>query len=97
MEHEKNRYEGNAPYKDPKKRVELKANTNDLEAQYINASVVRKALFQTVIATQAPLKSTETDFWKMIWEKGSLLIINLCSDKDLEMKKCTTYWPESID
>ena len=91
MEHEKNRYEGNQPYSDPRKWVRLSAE--DLESQYINASVIWKALFQTVIATQAPLKSTETDFWKMVWEKGSSLIINLCSSKDIELKKCTTYWP----
>ena len=33
----------------------------------------------------------------MVWERRSVTIINLCSDKDLEMKKCTAYWPQSRD
>ena len=33
----------------------------------------------TFIATQSPLKETENDFWKMIWEQQSVTIVLLSS------------------
>ena len=33
----------------------------------------------TFIATQCPLKETENDFWKMIWEQESVTIVLLSS------------------
>ena len=33
----------------------------------------------TFIATQSPLKETENDFWKMIWEQESVTIVLLSS------------------
>ena len=32
IDHEKNRYDGNQPYKDPSKRVKIWANNGDIES-----------------------------------------------------------------
>lgn len=45
------------------------------------------------IAAQSPLKESASDFWQMIWENDTLLIVSLSSEKDKE--KYFQYWPDS--
>ena len=37
---------------------------------------------RSYIATQAPLVDTTEDFWRMLWEHGSNIVVMLCSLKD---------------
>ena len=60
------------------------------ENDYINASPIYDTdpTAPIYIAAQQPTQATETIFWQMIWEQGSVLILNL--DKDGHR-----YWPSS--
>lgn len=73
--------------------ITLKNNGKTIRDIYINADKVpAKEMFGTetdYIMTQAPLIGTWKDFWLMIYEQQSALIVMLCG-----MNKCTQYWPK---
>uniref|UniRef100_A0A3B5ME41 protein-tyrosine-phosphatase n=1 Tax=Xiphophorus couchianus TaxID=32473 RepID=A0A3B5ME41_9TELE len=63
----KNRYKDILPY--DQTRVVLSLQTSGSDSDYINASFVQGATGDCrYIASQAPLSSTLTDFWRMIWQ-----------------------------
>lgn len=91
----KNRYANVIPL--PETRVPLQRLNNDALTEYINASYVRgpKNATKYYIACQAPIESTVTDFWRMIWEQQSKVIIMLTDLVENEVEKCTEYIPPS--
>ncbi|KYQ50746.1 Receptor-type tyrosine-protein phosphatase zeta [Trachymyrmex zeteki] len=91
----KNRYANVIPL--PETRVPLQRLNNDSLTEYINASYVRgpKNATKYYIACQAPIESTVTDFWRMIWEQQSKVIIMLTDLVENEVEKCTEYIPPS--
>lgn len=46
------------------------------------------------IATQGPLAHTKADFWQMIWEQGSVIIVMLTRLRENGLSMCERYWPE---
>lgn len=46
------------------------------------------------IATQGPLPNTAADFWQMVWEQGSVVIVNLTRLNENNTALCHRYWPE---
>ncbi|NWS96969.1 PTN22 phosphatase, partial [Mionectes macconnelli] len=46
------------------------------------------------IATQGPLPTTVTDFWRMIWEYEVLVVVMACMEFEMGKKKCERYWVE---
>ncbi|XP_043787440.1 receptor-type tyrosine-protein phosphatase N2 isoform X2 [Apis laboriosa] len=91
----KNRYANVIPL--PETRVLLQKVNNDPLTEYINASYVRgpKNATKYYIACQAPMESTVTDFWRMIWEQQSKVIIMLTDLVENGVEKCTEYIPPS--
>ncbi|XP_070523488.1 uncharacterized protein [Cardiocondyla obscurior] len=91
----KNRYANVIPL--PETRVPLQKVNNDALTEYINASYVRgpKNAMKYYIACQAPMESTVTDFWRMIWEQQCKVIIMLTDLVENEVEKCTEYIPPS--
>jgi protein tyrosine phosphatase len=74
-------------------RVKLQ-DQND--SDYINANYVfvhRKKY----ISCQAPLISTISHFWKMVWEQRSPLIVMLTKIFERDRKKADVYWPDRIN
>uniref|UniRef100_A0A0N5ALA3 Tyrosine-protein phosphatase domain-containing protein n=1 Tax=Syphacia muris TaxID=451379 RepID=A0A0N5ALA3_9BILA len=73
-------------------------------ADFIHASYVRGGpLLNTFICTQAPMSSTIVDFWHMVWQENSRLIIMLCNavnDDQMGLLDssipscCPYYWPK---
>jgi protein tyrosine phosphatase len=77
----KNRFPDILPF--DHSRVELPSTKDD----YINASFVKgiSPNSSDFILTQAPLPSTYIDFWTMIWEQQTELIICLLSDVEVKI------------
>ncbi|ORE04029.1 hypothetical protein BCV72DRAFT_313911 [Rhizopus microsporus var. microsporus] len=48
------------------------------------------------IATQGPLPTTFDDFWKMIWDESSYVIVMLTNEEELNKIKCHRYWPSTV-
>ena len=62
---------------------------------YINANVIKgpTKTCTTFIATQAPSITTMGDFFEMILQSNSRLVITLSSPEDINMGKINIYWP----
>ncbi|XP_028265462.1 tyrosine-protein phosphatase non-receptor type 18 isoform X2 [Parambassis ranga] len=87
----KNRYKDILPY--DQSRVVLSLLTSDFDSDYINASFIKGASAdRCYIAAQAPLSSTLTDFWRMIWQHDVRVIVMACREVEMGKRKCESYW-----
>lgn len=70
------------------------ANTNN--SDYINASTItdHDPRNPAYIATQGPLPETTADFWQLVWEQGSVVIVMLTRLTEEGIAMCHRYWPE---
>ncbi|XP_049317566.1 serine-rich adhesin for platelets [Bactrocera dorsalis] len=93
---DKNRYANVIPL--PETRVVLQQLGDDDKTEYINANYVRgpKDSPNYYIATQAPLETTVADFWRMIWEQQSRVIIQATDLYENGIEKCAEYLPPSV-
>ncbi|XP_064555476.1 tyrosine-protein phosphatase corkscrew isoform X2 [Drosophila montana] len=51
-------------------------------------------LFKTYIATQGCLANTKTDFWNMIWQENTRVIVMTTKEIERGKTKCERYWPD---
>jgi len=88
----KNRYSNILPY--DHNRVKLH-DVKEQEDDYINASYITDddPKNPAYIATQGPLSHTTSEFWQMVWEQNSVMIISLCRTVEYGSSKCHQYWP----
>jgi protein tyrosine phosphatase len=53
-----------------------------------------KLLINLIDIMQGPLPNTAADFWQMVWEQGSVVIVNLTRLSENTTALCHRYWPE---
>ncbi|CAL8323062.1 unnamed protein product [Lota lota] len=88
----KNRYTNILPY--DFSRVKLISMHNDEGADYINANYIPGYKSpREYIATQGPLPETRNDFWKMVLQQKSPIIVMLTQCNERRRVKCDHYWP----
>ncbi|XP_048257353.1 uncharacterized protein LOC124116616 isoform X2 [Haliotis rufescens] len=89
----KNRFKAMYPY--DHSRVVLQKIPGDKNSDYINANYIntykRKKAF---IATQGPTPKTVGDFWRMVWQEETNIVVMLTRLKEGIKVKCEKYWPE---
>ncbi|GFS46749.1 receptor-type tyrosine-protein phosphatase T [Trichonephila inaurata madagascariensis] len=89
----KNRYGNILPY--DRYRVALNTDSSKTDTDYINASYIdgyRRP--REYIVTQGPLENTVNDFWRMIWQENTPVIVMLMDIVENGKKKCAKYWPD---
>ncbi|XP_044590201.1 tyrosine-protein phosphatase Lar isoform X7 [Cotesia glomerata] len=75
-------------------RVCLQPQRNMEGSDYINASFIDGYRYRgAYIATQGPLNETTDDFWRMLWEHNSTIVVMLTKLKEIGREKCHQYWP----
>ncbi|XP_043676311.1 tyrosine-protein phosphatase Lar isoform X11 [Vespula pensylvanica] len=75
-------------------RVCLQPQRNIEGSDYINASLIDGYRYRgAYIATQGPLCDTTDDFWRMLWEHNSTIVVMLTKLKEMGREKCHQYWP----
>uniref|UniRef100_A0A8C1QDV7 Receptor-type tyrosine-protein phosphatase C n=1 Tax=Cyprinus carpio TaxID=7962 RepID=A0A8C1QDV7_CYPCA len=88
----KNRYVDILPY--DYNRVTLSTGGED---NYINASFIEGYREpKKYIAAQGPKDETVVDFWRMVWEQKSSIIVMVTRCEEGNKTKCAQYWP-SLD
>ncbi|KAL4717125.1 hypothetical protein ACJJTC_017012 [Scirpophaga incertulas] len=92
---DKNRYSNVLPL--PDTRVPLRRLAGDPTTEYINANYITGPgnIRNYYIAAQAPLANTVADFWRMVWEQNSRLIVMLTEYMENGVEKCYEYLPPS--
>ncbi|CAG4988838.1 unnamed protein product [Parnassius apollo] len=90
----KNRYADVLPY--DHSRVTLNTLSNHLGSDYINASTItdHDPRNPAYIAAAGPLAHTAPDFWQMVWEQGSVVMVMLTRLTENGQQLCHRYWPE---
>lgn len=95
----KNRYKNILPFDHT--RVMLKGtDPNTPGSDYINANYIKPdddlgdGPCKNYIATQGCLLSTVNDFWWMIWQENSRVIVMTTKEVERGKAKCARYWPE---
>ncbi|XP_069033805.1 LOW QUALITY PROTEIN: tyrosine-protein phosphatase non-receptor type 7-like [Embiotoca jacksoni] len=93
----KDRYKTILP--NPESRVILKSPQEEAGPdRYINANYIRgyKGAVRAYIATQGPMVHTVGDFWDMVWQERSSIIVMVTRLKE-NNEKCELYWPQPRD
>lgn len=74
------------------KRVALPTKPGIQGSDYINATYLQGyTRTNEFILTQRPIESTIEDFWRMVWDQNSSVIVLLC---DVDNEEFTRFWPE---
>uniref|UniRef100_A0A0N4ZB37 protein-tyrosine-phosphatase n=1 Tax=Parastrongyloides trichosuri TaxID=131310 RepID=A0A0N4ZB37_PARTI len=98
---EKNRYKNIVPY--DLSRVKLKNEGTEEMNDYINANWVEilpnefsdlACVNKHYISTQGCLPNTINDFWQMVWQENSHIIVMVTKEVERMKDKCTKYWPD---
>uniref|UniRef100_A0A671SF47 Receptor-type tyrosine-protein phosphatase O-like n=1 Tax=Sinocyclocheilus anshuiensis TaxID=1608454 RepID=A0A671SF47_9TELE len=88
----KNRYTNILPY--DFSRVKLISLHNDEGSDYINANYIPGYnSTHEFIATQGPLPETRNDFWRMVLQQKSHIVVMLTQCNERRRVKCDHYWP----
>uniref|UniRef100_A0A3Q4BLB3 protein-tyrosine-phosphatase n=1 Tax=Mola mola TaxID=94237 RepID=A0A3Q4BLB3_MOLML len=94
----KNRYKNILPFNDT--RVVLQNSDPDVVgSDYINANYMSNTLWESAnqkvyIATQGCLATTINDFWQMVWQENTRVIVMTTREVEKGRNKCVPYWPD---
>ncbi|XP_052002954.1 tyrosine-protein phosphatase non-receptor type 6-like isoform X2 [Xyrauchen texanus] len=93
----KNRYKNILPF-DETRVVLQNADPSVVGSDYINANYIVNKLMdidhqKVYIACQGCLATTVNDFWKMIWQEGTRVIVMTTREVEKGRNKCVPYWP----
>uniref|UniRef100_A0A3P9IEY3 protein-tyrosine-phosphatase n=1 Tax=Oryzias latipes TaxID=8090 RepID=A0A3P9IEY3_ORYLA len=97
----KNRYKNILPF-DTTRVVIRDADPEVAGSDYINANYIRSMLEdgrhvvegKVFIATQGCLQNTVVDFWKMVHQENTQVIVMTTKETERGRNKCARYWPD---
>uniref|UniRef100_A0A914ED96 protein-tyrosine-phosphatase n=1 Tax=Acrobeloides nanus TaxID=290746 RepID=A0A914ED96_9BILA len=99
----KNRFKNIVPYDHT--RIKLDTEGKENVGDYINANLIEilsnddkyidfYGLKRKYISTQGCLENTVGDFWRMMWQERSQVIVMITKELERGRVKCYRYWPD---
>ncbi|XP_069683313.1 tyrosine-protein phosphatase non-receptor type 4 [Periplaneta americana] len=89
----KNRYRDISPY-DVTRVILVGGSSGDyINANFVNMEIPGSGIINRYIATQGPLPNTVADFWQMVVEVQSTLVVMVTPLVERGRTKCHQYWP----
>ncbi|XP_075882657.1 tyrosine-protein phosphatase non-receptor type 11b isoform X3 [Nelusetta ayraudi] len=97
----KNRYKNILPFDTTRVEI-LEADPDVAGSDYINANYIRSVDEEgrhadegkVFIATQGCLQNTVVDFWKMLYQENTHVIVMTTKEVERSRNKCVRYWPD---
>uniref|UniRef100_A0A1B6L6W2 protein-tyrosine-phosphatase n=1 Tax=Graphocephala atropunctata TaxID=36148 RepID=A0A1B6L6W2_9HEMI len=89
----KNRYRDISPYDVTRVILAGGSGGDYINANYVNMEIPGSGIINRYIATQGPLSTTVLDFWQMVEEQGSTLVVMVTTLVERGRTKCHKYWP----
>ncbi|XP_041953919.1 tyrosine-protein phosphatase non-receptor type 11b isoform X2 [Alosa sapidissima] len=95
----KNRYKNILPF-DTTRVIVREADPEVSCSDYINANYIREDgrhmdEGKVFIATQGCLQNTVMDFWKMVYQENTHVIVMTTKEMERGRNKCVRYWPDT--
>ncbi|XP_013774130.2 tyrosine-protein phosphatase non-receptor type 3-like isoform X2 [Limulus polyphemus] len=91
---QKNRYRDISPYDTTRVVLEDCITGDYINASHINMMIPTSNIVNRYIATQGPLPTTCIEFWQMVWEQKSKLVVMVTTLLERGRTKCHKYWPD---
>ncbi|KAL1116532.1 hypothetical protein AAG570_005004, partial [Ranatra chinensis] len=92
----KNRYKNILPFDDTRVKL-MNTDPNEPGSDYINANYIKSdddPDGRVYIATQGCLPNTVVDFWTMVWQHNTRVIVMTTKEVERGKNKCAKYWPD---
>jgi len=88
----KNRYQNVLAQEDTRVKLAEKEGSDYVNANFINGQIPGSE--KAYIASQGPVQTILLDFWRMVWESNSCIVLMLTKEVESMRLKCDCYWPE---
>lgn len=88
----KNRYRDISAY--DATRVHLLEGPDYINANFVDMEIYTTGQINKYIAAQGPMQHTCKDFWQMVWEQSSTLLVMLTGVVEGGKVRCCRYWPD---
>ncbi|KAI7861598.1 protein-tyrosine phosphatase-like protein [Spinellus fusiger] len=72
-------------------------NVSNISLRTMSMPKSKTSPFRRYISTQGPLPTTFNDFWNVVWEQNTRVLVMLTKEEEMHKIKCHCYWPTSIN